>query len=206
MTFPGGHPLEPFEAVFRTSNARRDNFLARLFGLFSEEVVRIWAACPEGTYRDLGRPTLRSPASTRGYTLDFTLEARETGRIYVAEQKCELAYENYRYLRLEGPDQVAHHEGGQSFQRFLEAARTPSSVAVRVHGREHAVDGAILVWGASTPQGRDAVMAQYGVADVLALENMLHDLSRWNVPGWADRVQEWQTWTQELFTYLVPSE
>ena len=35
-------------------------------------------------------------------------------------------------------------------------------------------------------------MTQYGLADVLALEGMLHDLSRWNVTGWVDRVQEWR--------------
>lgn len=92
---------------------------------------------------------------------------------------------------------------GQTFQRFLEVARNPSTIAVRVQGREYAVDGAILSWGAITPQGRDTVITQYGFADVLALEDMLQDLARWNVPGWADRVHEWQTWTEELFTYLV---
>lgn len=31
------------ETIFRTGNARRDNFRARVFAMFSEDIVRIWA-------------------------------------------------------------------------------------------------------------------------------------------------------------------
>ena len=97
--------------MFNSTESRRDNFLSRVFGIFSEEVIRTWAACPEATYRDLGRPTVQSPGTGRGYTLDFALVDRNTGGVYVAVQKCEIAYGNYQYLRLEGPEQVVHHGG-----------------------------------------------------------------------------------------------
>ena len=77
-----------------------DKFLSRLFGLFSEDVVRHWCRCPEARYGDLGRPYLRFPTERYGHTLDFTLRDRQTGETFVAELKCELEYDNYRYLRL----------------------------------------------------------------------------------------------------------
>jgi len=95
-----------FEEIFRTKNPARDKFLSRLFGLFSEEVVRYWCRCPAAPYEDLGRPTLRVPGEARGHTLDFTLRHKETVKVYVAEMKCELEFENYRYLRLTGAWQL----------------------------------------------------------------------------------------------------
>ena len=50
---------------FRSAEPARDKYLSRLFGLFSEEVVRTWCACPEAAYLDLGRPTLRDPDEPR---------------------------------------------------------------------------------------------------------------------------------------------
>jgi hypothetical protein len=37
---PPSEPAGRFEQVFRSDSSRRDSFLARLFGIFSEEVVR----------------------------------------------------------------------------------------------------------------------------------------------------------------------
>lgn len=47
-----------FEGIFKTFNPAHDKYLARLFGLFSEDVVLNWCACPEASYENLGRPTL----------------------------------------------------------------------------------------------------------------------------------------------------
>lgn len=61
-----------FERLFRSGNARADKFMSRLFGIFSEDIVRCWAKDPQCPYEDLGRPTLKRPDEKRGYTLDFT--------------------------------------------------------------------------------------------------------------------------------------
>lgn len=47
------------DALFRTQSRDRDKLLARLFGIISEDVVRIWTRCEAAPYADLGRPTLR---------------------------------------------------------------------------------------------------------------------------------------------------
>ena len=190
------------EDVFVSGNPARDKFLARLFGLFNEEVVRHWCRCPGAAYEDLGRPTLRGAGEHRGHTLDFTLRHRATGNLYVAEMKCELELDHYRYLRLTDAGQIRHHRG-VAFQKFLQLARQPDALAVRVGGRPVRVRGAILIWGAVDPDGRAAAMAEYGFADVLSVEAMLADLRRWRPAPWRERVGELERWSSELFRSLT---
>jgi len=149
----------------------------------------------------LGRPTLYKPGFKYGHTIDFTLRDRVTRNTYVAELKCELEYANYKYLRLTGSDQLLHHTS-VAFAKFLEIAKAPAALDVRCKGRPISVDGAILVWGASSPEGRCAVMAKYGFADVLSLEMMLADLQEWTPNGWAEFANRYRGWTNELFEFL----
>lgn len=194
--------MSAFEHFFRSQEPARDKYLARLFGLFSEQVVRAWSAYPEAPYEDLGRPTLCDPGQVRGSTLDFTLQRRESGETYAAELKCELEYDNYRYLRLENTDQLRHHTS-TAFERFLRLAKDPAGFDVRRGGKPHPVDGAILIWGAVAPEGRDVVIAHYGFADVLSIEGMLADLYRWEPVEWAEFAGRYSGWTNELYEFLA---
>ena len=188
-----------FEDIFATRNARQDNFRSRLFGMFSEDIVRYWAANEQAPYACLGRPTIWDGSAFA--TIDFTLQARD-GRTFVAEQKAELAWMNYAYLRLERSDQIAHHEGKRAFDWFLEAAREPGRRIVKNNGKPIKVDGAILVWGAVTALGRAAAIADYGFADVLGLEEMLADLNAWqDLPG-ARRSKKLAGYASGLFEAL----
>lgn len=73
-----------FEDVFATRDTRQDNFRSRLFGMFSEDIVRFWAR-GDAPYRALeGRPTIYE--GTAHATIDFTLERRADGRLFIAEQ------------------------------------------------------------------------------------------------------------------------
>ena len=40
-----------FEDVFQTGDQRRDNYRSRLFGMFSEDIARIWAQNPRAPSR-----------------------------------------------------------------------------------------------------------------------------------------------------------
>ncbi|MDN5331718.1 MAG: hypothetical protein PWP45_943 [Tepidanaerobacteraceae bacterium] len=191
-----------FEKIFRTEDPMRDKFLSRFFGLFNEEVVRYWCSCPEAPYEDLGRPTLYAPGEARGHTLDFTLRHRETGKVFVAEMKCELEFENYRYLRLNGAWQLKHHQQ-KAFLKFLHLAKQPEVYKVRVGGRQVLVDGAVLIWGAITPEGRKAVIEEYGFADVLSIEAMVSDLRKWKPAAWVEKISQLKRWSNELFDCLV---
>jgi hypothetical protein len=127
-----GQPVS-FEQVFHSHSGQRDNFLARLFGIFSEHVVRTWCDCPQASFSYIGRPTLRKAGETHGYTLDFTLEQRQSRQRYAAEMKCWTTWENYRYLRL---TEAAQLEGitQPAFAEFLAFARDPAAYQVFVKG------------------------------------------------------------------------
>jgi hypothetical protein len=189
-----------FEDFFHSETPARDKFLSRLFGLFSEDVVRHWCGCPEAQYQNLGRPYLRPVGETKGYTLDFTLRNREA-KTFVAELKCELEWDHYKYLRLTDASQLAHHTRA-AFQKLLDFAKNQSAYSVTVGGKPMAVNGAVLVWGATTPAGCEAVRSTYGFADVLSVETMLHDLRQWHCEPWMARVAEVGKWCSELTEFL----
>jgi hypothetical protein len=190
-----------FERLFRTDTAARDNYRSRLFALFSEEVVRFWASNERATYRFIGRPTLW--LGKEFATIDFALQRRSDGRLFVAEQKAELAWAGYSQLRLHSPAQVDRHRGKRAFDWFLDMAASPNRYLVKIDGRQTPVDGAILVWGAVTNDGRSAAMGSFGFADVLSLETMLSDLKAWEDVDWRSRVVELRTWTSGLFDDLI---
>ena len=108
----GGH----FERLFWTENAKRDNFRSRLFGMFSEEIVRVWAQNDRAPYRYCGRPTLWR--GSKYFTLDHLLERKSDGSLFAAEQKSELAWAAYSQLRLVSADQVRQHVGKPAFDWF----------------------------------------------------------------------------------------
>jgi hypothetical protein len=190
------------EEVFHSQEAGRGAFLSRLFAFFSEEVCRAWCACDAAPYENLGRPTVGASGGARGHTLDFTLRDRATGQTYVAEMKCEIQFEQYRYLRLIRPDQLDHHSS-PAFRAFLEVATNPGDHAVSVGGAPVAVDGAILVWGCVTPEGVAATKDRYGFADILDVESMLAQLAEWRPAAWADYVETRRRWVDELFHALA---
>ena len=190
-----------FEQFFRSHDFTRDKFLSRFFGIFSEEIVRIWCKCPKSPYEDLGRPTLKRPEEKRGRTLDFTFRSKQDGRIYVGELKCELEFENYRYLALTSPSQLDHHTG-EAFRWFLAIAKDPRQYTVTVKGSSISVSGAVLVWGSITSEGRKTVMNTTGLADVLSLEQIITDLLIWDNQDYSKFMERRATWCQELFSLV----
>ena len=133
------------------------------------------------------------------------MRERNTDKLYIAEMKCELEYERYRYLRLDSPKQVRHHEkNGMAFRKFLEVARNPTSVAVTVNQKPVEISGSVLVWGAATPKGVEAVVRKYDLHDLLTIEDMLPQL-RANPPAeWSERIKDLRAWSMELFDFLLP--
>lgn len=74
---------------------------------------------------------------------------------------------------------------------------------MRVNGRPLEASGAILIWGATTAAGREAVIDAYGFADVLSVEAMLDDLREWADPSWRAMVNELREWSVGLFDGLL---
>jgi hypothetical protein len=193
-----------FEDVFRSTDLAlrsRDKFLSRLFGIFSEDVVRHWCRHSTAPYEDLGRPSLRPEPNVR-YTLDFLLRDRKSGAIYVAEQKCELEFDGCKYLRLKDPAQLDHHKK-DAFKAFLQVAADPSAMKVTVGKEVMAISGGVLIWGATTPDGIQAVTSKYGIVAVLSIEEMIHDLCTWADKDWLEYIAARQNWANQLFDHLA---
>jgi hypothetical protein len=195
---------EDFVDIFKQPDAPADRgkYLARVFGIFSEELVRIWAADPRAPYEDLGRPTLRMAGAPSGSTLDFTLRSRTTGKVYVAEMKCEIEYQNYKYFVLTEPRQLDHHNK-PAFAAFQAAAVRSPEVRIYVDKKEISVDGGILIWGAATPEGRTQAMAQKGFSAVLTVQEIIDDLRTWKSAPFQSLLTLRRAWSNEMYDALL---
>jgi hypothetical protein len=197
-----------FQAIFRSEACpvARGKFLSRVFGIFSEEIVSLWAKDTRAPYETLGRPTIKTNGDPRGHTLDFALRDRATRKVYVAEMKCEIEFQRYRYFVLERVEQLEHH-GKPAFAALLKVAARSRDQTVYVGRKAIAADGAILIWGCATPEGRKAVIDAKGFHDVLTIEQICRDLSSWRHQGYVDLLAEHHKWCSELFFGLanIPS-
>lgn len=195
-----------FQEIFRAGHdPSRAKFLSRVFGIFSEEIVRIWANHDGASYAELvpgARPTLKALGETRGHTLDFALRHKATGQVFVAEMKCEIEFQNFRYFVLDRAGQLDHH-AKEAFRAFLAAAGDAPRPRAFVKGREVIYDGAILIWGSVTEAGRKAVMEHAGLHDVLSVEQICQDLVSWRSRRYAELLEKRLRWSRELFEGLA---
>jgi hypothetical protein len=191
-----------FDEIFKSANPNRDKFLSRLFGIFSEDIVRKWCADSRAPYRDLGRPTVRLRSERRGRTLDFTFQSKQDGLVFVGELKCELEFENYRYLRLTSSSQLDHHKG-EAFAKFRDIAKNAHKYIVTVDGKGISVAGSILVWGSVATDSRSVLMRENGFADILSLEDIIVDLLDWGNEEYRGLIEDRADWCRYLFNKLV---
>lgn len=193
-----------FQSIFRreVDLKARAKFLSRIFGIFSEDIVSLWASDARAPYENLGRPTLKSSNDRHGYTLDFTLKERATGNIYVAEMKCEIEYQKFKYFVLDNVEQLAHHKK-PAFDAFLRATSPSTDQVVYVKGKRVDTHGAILIWGSVSMDGKKAVMASKGFRDILSVANICDDLISWNHDGYRALIVQRQEWCNDLFGSLL---
>lgn len=118
--------------------------------------------------------------------------------------KCEVQYHNYKYWRLEHSSQIEHHCSKRAFELFLELSQEPGSVQVKA-GEPINVSGTVLVWGAATSQGIEAVRNLYGISDVLTIESCVSDLLEWENREYQKLLFERKQWVLSLFNGLRES-
>lgn len=187
---------------FHTNDSDRDKFLSRVFGIFSENIVRLWCGNSNSKYSDLGRPTLYHSNEKKGRTIDFTFK-NDSGNIYIGELKCELEYQNYKFIELDSIDQLNHHSSKKAFQRFLAIAKDINSYKVRIKGKETAVNGSILVWGRVNENNKRKIVEHFNFHDILSIENMVNDLIEWEDVDWIKYVETKYRWMTELRSNLL---
>lgn len=192
-----------FQSIFQQHevDVARGKFLSRVFGIFSEDIVRLWTKDDRSPYEDLGRPTVKQNGVAKGYTLDFTLRHAETGKTYITELKCEIEYQNYRYLVLTETSQLEHHRK-PAFSALLGVAKKKDEYTVVVNKEKIEVDGALLIWGAATVEGRETVRNSCGFADILTMADIINDLQKWEHKDFNKLLENRRGWTNELFDQL----
>lgn len=184
-------------------HSKRDKFLSRVFGIFSEEIIRIWCASEKSPFVDLGRPTIYD-SDGKGYTLDFLLEDKN-GRVFVTEMKCEIEYQKYKYLCLGSSSQLEHHCGKRAFTLFLELSSEPQKYQVKCKPNHTTpkVAGTALVWGKVSDEGRSVVQKQHHISYVISLESVINDLQNWGDDEYLNFIQEYRGWSEELYGGLL---
>ena len=196
-----------FVSIFQNTDApvARGKYLSRIFGIFSEEIFRIWASNQRCPYEDLGRPTLHKRGEKTGHTLDFTLRHKESGKSFVTEQKCDIEYQNYKYLVLSNINQIARHRK-PAFRALLEVAKNNPEQQAFVDGKPLIVDGAILIWGSATQEGRNAAISEYKFSNILTMAEIIKDLQDWKCESYRRLIEARRIWSNELFDALVRIE
>lgn len=180
----------------------REKFLSRVFGIFSEKVVSIWTENELCPYRDLGRPTIKSKIGNGRHTLDFTLQDRVTEKIYVCEMKCEIEYSNFKHFILTDASHLNHHRK-DAFEVFLNVAKQTGNQSTFIGNGEINPHGAILIWGSVTSEGRDHVVREKGLHDVLSIEDICSDLVDWKCVKYLDFIEHRRAWCNWLFDGLL---
>jgi uncharacterized HAD superfamily protein len=188
----------------KTGNIDRDKFISRFLGIFSENIARIYFSSRYSDYKDLGRPTIKKKnSSDRGSTLDFTLENKETKKIYICEMKCELQFENYKYLELNDIEQIRHHiEHKEAFRRFLDLALNKEQYIVNVtkaNKKDINIDGIILLWGKIAEEEMETIKKEYKLFDVLSLEKMINKMIEKKYSEYNDFINEKEEWVKYFF-------
>ncbi len=194
-------------AFFKKSGqpAHRGKFLSRVFGIFNEELVRLWAADERCRYRDIGRPTVFNASDGKGFTLDFLFEDRVTHKHFIVEMKCEIEFQGYRFMTLRDPKQLDHHKK-PAFDLFRSLARDPQSCRVQVHREPIEVDGAILIWVDVKENGRSAIISTFGFHDVVGMNRIVEDLWIWRPEPFVSFIQSLSNWSDELFGFIDGKE
>jgi len=119
------------------------------------------------------------------------------------EMKCEITFENYKSMTLVGHSLLERHAAGRAFKMFLDLASAPETYNVMVESKPVSVAGAVLVWGAVTPEGRDDVLGHTAIEDVLSVEEASNELITTRNPEYLALVEERHRWCGELFRYLA---
>jgi hypothetical protein len=200
----------------KQANSKRDKFLSRLFGIFSEEIVRTAFRSGQNKsvvpFVDLGRPTLHikenGQKTKERYTLDFLLQDAK-GDIFVTEMKCELEYQGYKYLELNSKEQAMRHQKKPAFSHLLGLAeaiklnQVNEMYEITCNGAPIEYDrlkGVALIWGKTTPAGVAAVKDIF--RHVISVEDVVNDSIKRNDKGYAELVEQYSGWCSGLFEKL----
>ena len=196
-----------FEALFISEvkpykgKSRKDKFLSRIFGIFNEEIIRIWCENKKSPFTNIGRPTIYD-SNGKYFTLDFLLKDTEN-RLFVTEMKCEIEYQKYKYLTLNESKQLRHHCSKRAFELFLELSHTPKKYDVKCNNKNQNIAGTALVWGRTSTSGEVKIKQKFKINHVISTEKVVADLIEWEDEEFKIFINSYKGWANQLFDGLL---
>jgi hypothetical protein len=181
------------------------NFKSRIFGIFSEEIVRIWLKNPKCKYEDLGRPTLYDLNDTRLAQLDFTFRDRETNKIYIVEQKCFYGYRKGKMATISTSDDFIKNFESWSTRKMKQTKawecfiNFPKNYHVKVQKEKKHIDGRILIWAKYEEDGKKELIKNLKINDIISIEEIIKDLNKWQDKDYFDFIRNKKNLINELF-------
>jgi hypothetical protein len=100
------------------SNSNKANYLSRIFGIIYEGLIGFWLETQGFNLK--GRPSIYNWKERYLKTFDCTVE--KNGKIFIAEAKCYLAYQNFTQMELTSDllDSYYDPSDKSAFQLFLQ--------------------------------------------------------------------------------------
>ena len=184
--------------IGKTDNIGRDKFISRFFGIFNEDIASIYFKSPYSKYNNLGRPTIKKELEK--YTLDFTLQDKNSNKIYICEMKCEMQYQNYKRLELNNENQIKSHKKN-AFIYFLDLANNVNKYVIEVNKKTININGIILLWGKITNDCKiiNEIKNIFSINDILSLENMINVMIKNNYQEYFNYINEKREWVNTFF-------
>ena len=201
----------------KDNDCKREKFLSRLFGILSEEIVKVWCDNCKSPYKDLGRPSLYEDGKYTGTTLDFTFKDRITDKIYIVEMKCEIQYENFKYFYLSDDSELNRfldHHNKKAFERFKKLPTESDKYIIKYPDPEFStkkkqldnIDGIILIWGKVDQEkieNKKIESSSFNFHQILSVERMISDLIEWEDEDYKCMIDAYQCWSNDMFDQLV---
>lgn len=191
-----------FENICNSNNLRecenieKANFISRFFGIFAEEIVKIWAENCNSEYDNLGRPSRydsendycfkisgESNSNCDAYiysniTYDFLFKKND--EYFIVEQKNELSYQNFKNMILNNSNMIEDKKAKKSFEKFIEIPN--ETIKFFYDNDTKYIKGKILIWGSLTEDCDELenIKNEYGIYEILSLEEIIENLIEWN--------------------------
>ena len=187
-------------------NSKQVNFLSRIVGVFSEEIVRFWLENERCKYINIGRPQVSTSGDPKNYTLDFLLQNTKTKKYFIAEQKCFFGFKNGTLKKISEVETFTMEFEKWStkksistiaWDRFINFDKDTSVVSNKQ--KKYSVSGKVLIWASYDKKAKENFQKKYKLSDVISFEHIIRDLKDWSDESYIKFIKEKQKWINELF-------
>ena len=190
-------------------NSTKTNFLSRILGVFSENIVDFWLENEKCPYRSLGRPSLYSVDNKKLATLDFTFQNKSDNKNYIVEQKCFFGFKNGKLCSMSTYEifikefekwSTAKANSTPAWKYFSNFSKERYDVKVKTKKIE--TEGTILLWASCEKEGAEKFQEELGISKIIGVDSIISDLKQWEDNNYSKFIDTRKNWIIELLDNL----